>query len=156
MILGVKELQKKINDLNLKKNFFLFEDFSLGNVENIYLPSLDLIKLYKISDIFVFSSLIESFGIVIIEAMAAGIPIIANEVPGSKDLVKNNKNGFIVAKNSAQPFVDIITNLYKNKKLLMRIKKNCLNSVKSYDWEKVSVKYIDFYKKIIEETKIKR
>ena len=34
--------------------------------------------------------------------MAAGIPLIVSEVPGSKDLVKNNENGFVVSKNNAQ------------------------------------------------------
>ncbi len=148
----VKKLKNKINDLNLNKNFFLFEDFPLTNLKKLCLPSLELIKLYKISDIFVFPSLIESFGIVIIEAMAAGVPLVVSEVPGCKDLVKNNKNGFIVSKNNAEQFVDIILKLHNNKDLLRRIKKNCLNSVKYYDWEKVSQKYIDLYKKIINKT----
>ena len=148
----VKKLKNKINDLNLNKNFFLFEDFPLTNLKKLCLPSLELIKLYKISDIFVFPSLIESFGIVIIEAMAAGVPLVVSEVPGCKDLVKNNKNGFIVSKNNAEQFVDIILKLHNSKDLLRRIKKNCLNSVKYYDWEKVSQKYIDLYKKIINKT----
>ena len=43
-----------------------------------------------------------------------------------------------------------IVNFYNNQDLLNRIKKNCFNSVKKYDWEKVSVEYISLYKKIIE------
>ncbi len=151
----VKKLKNKIHDLNLNKNFFLFEDFPLTNVTKLFLPSEELIKLYKISDIFIFPSIIESFGIVIIEAMAAGIPLVVSNVPGSKDLVKNNKNGFVVSKNNAQEFVNVIKNLHDDKKLLKRIKKNCLNTVKYYDWPKVSDKYIDLYKKIIKETSIR-
>ena len=149
---GVKKLKNKINHLNLNKNFFLFEAFPLTSLTNLFLPSEDLIKLYKISDIFIFPSLIESFGIVIIEAMATGIPLVVSRVPGSKDLVKNNENGFMVSKNNAQEFVKAIMNLHDNKKLHKRIKKNCLNSVKYYDWQRVSDKYIDLYKKIIKET----
>ena len=119
----VKKLKNKINDLNLNKKIFLFEDFPLTNVTKLFLPSEELIKLYKISDIFIFPSIIESFGIVIIEAMAAGIPLVVSNVPGSKDLVKNNKNGFVVSKNNAQEFVDVIKNLHDDKKLLKRIKK---------------------------------
>ena len=78
-----------------------------------------------------------------------------SNVPGSKDLVKNNKNGFVVYKNNSQEFVDVIKNLHDDKKLLKRIKKNCLNTVKYYDWPKVSDKYIDLYKKIIKETSIR-
>ena len=149
---GVYKLKTKIDNLNLNKYFFLFEGFSLTNAKSLYLPSLDLIKLYKASDIFIFPSLIESFGIVIIEAMAAGVPPIVSEVPGSKDLVKNNQNGFVVSKNNARQFVNVIVNFYNNKDLLSRIKKNCFSSVKKYDWEKVSVEYISIYNKIIKET----
>ena len=148
----VYKLKTKIDNLNLNKYFFLFEGFSLTNAKSLYLPSLDLIKLYKASDIFIFPSLIESFGIVIIEAMAAGVPPIVSEVPGSKDLVKNNQNGFVVSKNNARQFVNVIVNFYNNKDLLSRIKKNCFSSVKKYDWEKVSVEYINIYNKIIKET----
>ena len=58
----------------------------------------------------------------------------------------------MVSKNNAQEFVKAIMNLHDNKKLHKRIKKNCLNSVKYYDWQRVSDKYIDLYKKIIKET----
>ena len=84
--------------------------------------------------------------------MAAGVPPIVSEVPGSKDLVKNNQNGFVVSKNNARQFVNVIVNFYNNKDLLSRIKKNCFSSVKKYDWEKVSVEYINIYNKIIKET----
>ena len=70
---------------------------------------------------------------------------------GVKTLVKNNKNGFVVSKNNARQFVNVIVNFDSNKDLLTRIKKNCLNSVKKYNWEKVSVEYIDLYKKIIKK-----
>jgi glycosyltransferase involved in cell wall biosynthesis len=46
----------------------------------------------------------------------------------------------------------VIVNFDSNKDLLTRIKKNCLNSVKKYNWEKVSVEYVRLYKKIIKET----
>ena len=55
--------------------------------------------------------------------MAAGIPLIVSEVPGSKDIVKNNENGFVVSKNNARQFVNVIVNFHNNKDLLNRIKK---------------------------------
>lgn len=150
---GVQQLQGKINYLNLNKYFLLFEDFPSTNLKNLYLPSQDLIKLYKISDIFIFPSVIESFGIVIIEAMAAGLPVIACKVPGSKDLIKNNRNGFLICKDNTQQFVDTINNFYGNKNLLKRIKLSCLGSVRKFDWIKVSDRYIDLYTKIIKKNK---
>ena len=58
-------------------------------------PSSQIINYLLISDFFIFPSVLESFGVVIIEAMAAGLPIIANDVPGSKDLIINEKTGFL-------------------------------------------------------------
>ena len=78
----------------------------------------------------------ELLNISVSERLIAGVPLAVSEVPGSKDLVQNNKNGFIVSKNNAQQFVDVIINFYNNKNLLNRIKKNCVNSVKYYDWGK--------------------
>ncbi len=149
---GVKNLENKINNFNLQKNFFLIDNLSSKSLENLYLPSVDLIKLYKISDIFIFPSVIESFGIVIIEAMAAGLPVIACRVPGSKDLVKDNKNGFLISKSNVQEFVKTIVKLYNNKKLFNTMKNNCSKSVRKFDWGKVSDNYITLYKKIIKET----
>ena len=152
----VKKLENKIKKFNLQKQFFLIENLSLTNLKNLYMPSEDLIKLYKISDIFLFPSVIESFGIVIIEAMAAALPVIACKVPGSKDLVKDNKNGFLVRKNNVQEFVKRIVSLYNNKKLFKRLKKNSFASAQKFDWEKISNNYIKLYEKIIKETKINK
>ena len=140
--------------MNLKQQFVLIENLSSANLKNLYLPSKDLVKLYKISDIFIFPSVIESFGIAIIEAMAAGLPVIACKVPGSKDLIKNNTNGFLVDKNNVLEFVKTIVNIYNNRSLLNRIKKNSLETVRKFDWDRVSNNYINLYTKIIRETEI--
>lgn len=56
----------------------------------------ELIKIYNQVDIFVLASYLETLGMVIMEAMSSGLPVIATRTSGAKDLVKDGKTGFLV------------------------------------------------------------
>ncbi len=56
-----------------------------------------LLRLFRDCDLFVLPSLGECFGIATVEAMAAGLPVIASDVGGTADIVDHGRNGFIVA-----------------------------------------------------------
>lgn len=58
--------------------------------------SPELLRLYHESDLFVMPSLGECFGLATVEAMAAGLPVIASEVGGTADIIEPGRNGFIV------------------------------------------------------------
>lgn len=58
-----------------------------------------LIGLYQSSDLFVLPSLGECFGIATVEAMGAGLPVIASDVGGTADIIEPERNGFIVRSN---------------------------------------------------------
>jgi glycosyltransferase involved in cell wall biosynthesis len=66
---------------------------------NIQPNSDQLIGLYQSSDLFVLPSLAECFGIATVEAMAAGLPVIASDVGGTADIIEPERNGFIVPAN---------------------------------------------------------
>ena len=60
-------------------------------------PNSDaLLGLYAAADLFVLPSLGECFGIATVEAMAAGLPVIASEVGGIDDIIEQGENGYIV------------------------------------------------------------
>ena len=94
----VKKLKEKVNFYNIT-DFIILIDTSndLYSDANDFPPS-KVIELLLISDVFIFPSVLESFGVVLIEAMAAGLPIIANNVSGCKDIVKDNETGFLSKK----------------------------------------------------------
>ena len=124
---------------------------SKNNSNKLYcLPSRDIINAYLKADIFVFSSLIESFGIVVLEAMAAGLPIVAFDVLGINELVKNNYNGKLVEANNINNFADAIISISK-KVDLERMSQNSKNLSRKYDWSKISIQYYNLYLKIINE-----
>lgn len=78
-------LKKKIREMDLENEVIL-----TGRVENEYISSYQ-----KACDAFLFSSKSETQGIVILEAMAAGNPVIAVDASGVKDLVENGVNGYL-------------------------------------------------------------
>lgn len=80
-----EHLKKKIRAAGLEKEVVL-----TGRVENCYIASYQ-----KACDAFLFSSKSETQGIVILEAMAAGNPVIAVKASGVEDLVENGKNGYL-------------------------------------------------------------
>lgn len=85
-----KELQEKIDSLGLKENVYL-----IGKVEN------SKIKNYQAAaDLFLFTSKSETQGIVLLEAMAVGTPVVAVDATGVCDIVENGKNGYLTAENS--------------------------------------------------------
>jgi glycosyltransferase involved in cell wall biosynthesis len=60
------------------------------------LPADELVRLYKAADVFVFPSLVETFGIVLVEAMAAGLPVITTDGPGCRDIIRSGTDGLMV------------------------------------------------------------
>ena len=65
-------------------------------IKSFFFPNSNLIKYYKRANIYVHLSRIESFGISIIEAMSANLPVLAIKAKGSNELVKNNINGMFL------------------------------------------------------------
>ena len=73
----------------------------------------DIIDILKVSDCLVNCSLFESFGLTIIEAMAAGVPVVATDVGGVREIVKDKQTGFLVPLNHQTSLVDAVMRVYR-------------------------------------------
>lgn len=73
-----------------------------------------LLNLYQRSDLFVLPSLGECFGIALVEAMGAGLPVIASDVGGTADIVEPGRNGFIVPVSDATALTEAIEAVLTN------------------------------------------
>jgi len=131
------EIKRLIKKLKLEKYVSM-----LGSVA----PN-DLAHIYSSSDIFILPSHNESFGTVIIEAMASGVPVIATNISGVKNIITNNFNGILVNKNS-QELAKAIRQLVGDKNLRKNIIANELKEVKKYSWETVANQYKTIYQSI--------
>lgn len=114
-------IEQLINEFNLENNVFL-----KGKVDNVssYLHS---------SDIYVHSATYEPFGLVLLEAMAAGLPVISLDGMGNRDIINNGKNGFILSEKKHDLFANQIINLINDEKLFNKIQLNAWEYSKNFD-----------------------
>lgn len=103
------------------------------------------------SDCYVLSSHIETFGIVIIEAMAKGLPVVATECGGPEDIV-TDENGILVPADDVDALTLGMKTMYNNIGRYNRedIKRDCWEK---YSEESITNKIIEVYKKVIESKK---
>ncbi len=116
----IKELQKLVDCKHVE-----FKRFSSRK---------DLFKEYKKGGIFAMPSIYESFGIVYLEALCLGLPIIASKGTGAKDIVINGKNGYLVDKRNPKSIAQAIS---KAEKLCGTVPK----PTEKFLWKNISKKY---------------
>ena len=112
-------------------------------------PSKEVIDLYRSSDLFVFSSLIEGCPNVILEAIAAGLPIVAANSQGTWDYVIDMETGLLFNPSDPKDMADKIVKLLADKALYKQIKNNEQIYSKNFDWSKIAGKYLELYNKLI-------
>ncbi len=132
---ALKSLKLMTQKLELEKNIRF-----LGRKEHIKLN-----KIYKEHDIFITASTMETQGVVILEAMASGLPIIGVKKLAIPDLVKNNVNGYVTKPFDEQEMSEKIRILYKDSKLREDFGKNSTELVKEHDVKKVVEKLEKIY-----------
>lgn len=110
----------------------------------------DIIPLYyNAADLYVHTSTMESFGIILLESMASGTVVMASNTTGLKDVMQNGKIGYVLPKTPIE-IADLIKQvLYDDKKLNEEREKGLKYVKESYSWEKVAHSTFDVYKKML-------
>lgn len=110
---GTMEEQERIKESIVK--YGLKDAVKLcGFDPNIY-------RYFKLFDIFAFPSKYESFGMVIIEAMAAGVPVVSYDVGAAREIILDGVNGFIVQLNNVDIFADRLRQILEDRELSLRM-----------------------------------
>ena len=118
-----------------------------------YMDHKSLCKLYKCADISVFPSTYEPFGIVALEGMLAGNPVVVSDVGGLNEIVEHGVNGMKSYAGNYNSIADSILTLLFDHKLCAEIAKNAKASVKEkYNWTKIAQDTHFTYQKAICET----
>jgi glycosyltransferase involved in cell wall biosynthesis len=108
-------------------------------------PSDEVVEMFRAADIFAFPTRMESMGLVVLEAMAAGLPVVTMCVPGVRDLVETGVNGFLSRDGEAQDMVRCIHTLLSDPPLRTEMGAKGLQKAKEYDWPRIAQRYIDLY-----------
>ena len=98
----------------------------------------DMPALYARHDIFVFPSLFEGLPIVLLEAMATGMPVVTTETCGMKDIVENDYTGLLVKPADTDAFVGATERLIHSQELRCRLGRAAQESMKRHTWEQVA------------------
>ena len=123
-------------------------DFTEDGIESTgWVPFDEIYRLYDFSDICVIPSKWEEpFGIVALEAMASGKPVVASRVGGLKDIVVDGETGFLVENGDVNGFTEKVALLINNKSLRAEMGMKGIERAREYAWEKV----IDMYKEVFD------
>ena len=112
----------------------------------------DIPKILKSSDLFILPSLKEAFGLVILEAMAAQIPIIASNVGGIPEIIQNFKTGYLIEPAKSNAIAEKIVEIYNNKAQSEKISFIASHEVKKFDATTMAKKTAEIYDQLLNGT----
>ena len=122
-----------------------------------YCDSKTVQKMYKCADIAVFPSTYEPFGIVALEAMLAGIPIVVSDVGGLNEIVEHGVTGMKSYAGNSNSISDSVLSLLFDAKLCDNVSKNAVKKVKElYNWNKIAQDTHYVYEQAICQTEAQR
>jgi len=130
---------KAVKELRLEKRVFFF----------INLPQDKMEIIFNTCDIFVQPNIkipgsMEGFGITAIEAAACKRVVLASNIEGLKDAVKNNENGIALESGNAEQWIDKIKEVMENDRFREEFGEKAKKFIEdNFTWEKISKKYLE-------------
>ena len=138
-IVGDGPLRSELSNLAIKLNVSKRVILS-GSVPYDQLP-----EKYRQADIFVLSSYAEGMPLVVLEAMASGLPIIATNVQGIDELVKHGINGYLFKPSDNQALSHYLVELIKNSDTRLKMRQESLKIIQKYGWINITKEYLEIY-----------
>jgi glycosyltransferase involved in cell wall biosynthesis len=106
-----------------------------------YLSGGDLAKAFASADIFVFPSTTDTFGNVVLEAMASGLPAVVSDTGGPRELVKNGVTGYVTRSLDVEDFTTATERLVADTGLRDSMRKNARAAVQDRDWSEAFARF---------------
>ncbi|CAA6819156.1 MAG: Glycosyltransferase [uncultured Sulfurovum sp.] len=137
ILIGKGKDEGKFREQSKELENITFEGF-VNNVGD-YISALQL---------FVFPSLNEGLGSILLDIIQAKVPIIASNVGGIPDIVQHNKNGLLFPPKNTQAIYDKIIQLYNNQKLRQKFSAEAFKDINNYSYQTMTTKYEELYRSI--------
>ena len=141
-IYGDGELKQALND----------QINQAGLQDNVFLMgfSNDMPTALRQSSIFAFSSLVEGFALVIVEAMECGLPVVSYQCPcGPKDIITDGKDGFLVPVNDEHLLTERICSLIEDETLRRQMAVAAKSRAQHYHVENIAQRWMDLFNEVI-------
>lgn len=114
-----------------------------------YMSGERLSQAYASADIFVFPSRLETFGLVVVEAMAAGLPVVASRVGGVTDVVQEGKNGYTFESGDTAMLVDGIRKIAASRENLKGMGQYARQYAETQSWDAMMDEVVEIYAELI-------
>ena len=134
------DLEKKVQELGIEDSVRF-----LGRV----LPP-DLYELYKVGDVFVTASEIETQGIVLIEAAATGLPLVAVDKGAVAEVCRNGENGVLCQPKDIDGIANGLVKLFNDDRLRQAYAKKSLEIAQTHDINRTLQRFEEIYQEVIE------
>ena len=132
-----------------------YQIFNLGLQESIsfksHLSDSELMQEYSEAALFVLPSKEESLGVVLLEAMATGTPIVASRIGGIPDVIEDGQNGYLVEYGDSQTMASSIIELLSDKKLREKMGVKGKVMAKKYVPYKIAMEHLNLYNRVLHE-----
>ncbi|MDD2218302.1 MAG: glycosyltransferase family 4 protein, partial [Eubacteriales bacterium] len=137
---------------------FYQEIISNNQLKNVtlidFLEKQRLCEFYQLSDLFVFPTRYDIWGLVLNEALAFGLPVISSKQAASSwDLVVDEKNGFMVDISRQEELTCRLQSLLDNPELLKIYSQNSLDMIQNYTIENMAQRHMDIFEEIVMQSK---
>jgi glycosyltransferase involved in cell wall biosynthesis len=119
-------------------------------------PQEKLLEFYASADLFVLPSIVnekgetEGLGVVLLEAMACGLPVIGSAVGGIPDIIKDGDTGLLARQKEPESLAEKITQIFSDESLRRKLVENGYQMVeKNFSWDTISEKFIELYREAL-------
>jgi phosphatidylinositol alpha-mannosyltransferase len=121
-----------------------------------YVSRDDLVRYYRTATVFCAPSTgFESFGIVLLEAMAASLPIVASDIAGYRLVLTNGKEGLLVPPNDEKAIADAVVDLLQNPEMRHAMAERGRMTAAQYDWPLIAARVLDYYEELLRTRLVK-
>jgi len=139
-----KEFFHKMDNLGLKLDKDIFV---LGNI-----PEDMIVDLYNAGDVFLFPSIKEGWGLVVLEAMASGLPVIASDIEPLTEFLEDGNNSLLKSPMDYKSFAAGIINILEDNNLNKKLVSGGKKTAEKYSWEATAESHLVIYNDILNNT----
>ena len=144
---GVEDLGESFADSSLGDRIILKDSSHFKEAGKF--PSDSLIDLFVSADLFAFPSHNEGMGLVALEAMAAGTPVVGNNVPGIRDTISHEANGLLVEPKNVTAMAQGLRRLLDDAALRGKCVDAGLEKAAQSDWSNIAGQYLGLYEELV-------
>jgi len=113
----------------------------------------DMIKLYYAGDCFIFPSVKEGWGLVVLEALASGLPVVASCIEPLVDYLKDGENALLVSPMDYEALARQIIRVLEKTELRDKLTRNGRETAEIYSWRSTALRHSEFYSRVLESVR---